>query len=224
MHYIEENIINTYGNLALIAMMEGYNLASMIRKADRGIEGHKIECKGRFVPKGYYGLYYVDFLAHEMNRTLGDVYNLSQNIKKEVLEEVLRSFIYGNKCYAYDNDFEDDEDGVRFSGFVEINSIRDLEEEHKRAIIGRMGNYYCEPVDKGWADRFSYKENRIFYLLIFEKKFDEYLKRYTYSLYISGTKYFKSDYIYDDFLIWEENEGKLADFIDDCISDYHESN
>ena len=38
MCYIEENIINAYGNIALIALMEGYNLADMIRKADREIE------------------------------------------------------------------------------------------------------------------------------------------------------------------------------------------
>lgn len=222
MYYIEENIINTYGNIALIALMEGYNLADMIRKADREIEAHKIECKGKFVPKGYYGLYYVDLLAHKMNRTLGDVYNLSQNIKKEVLKEVIYSY-HGYKSYAYDNDFEYDEDGVRFSGFVEVNSIKDLG-EYRRPTMCCMGNYYCEPVDKDWADGLSHKENHIFYLLIFEKNFDEYLKRHTYSIYISGTEYFKSDHIYDDFLIWKENEGKLADFIEDCISDYYESN
>ncbi|SEP74197.1 hypothetical protein SAMN02910289_00505 [Lachnospiraceae bacterium RM5] len=219
MDYAEENIINVYNNIAFIAMLEGYNMASMIKEADKEIEIYKEQCEGIFVPRGYFGLYYVELLAHKMNRTLGDIYNLSQNIKREALRMIIES--YTNKCDAYNNNFENDDEGIKFSGFIEVNSINDLGEYCKLNCIGKC---YYEPVDEYWVNMHNHKRNKIFYLFTFEKKFDEDLKCYIYSFWVSGINDFRSDYIYDEFLIWREKDGMLANFIEDCISDYYESN
>ena len=109
MGQIKVSIDDIYTNLLLIAISRKYDFSKLVKEADEETSTYIVECKDRFLPEGFVGLYYIELLSRKMGSSLGEVYNLSEVRKEEIIQNIIESFDPIREGYAsYYNEKEDE--------------------------------------------------------------------------------------------------------------------
>ena len=212
MGQIKVVIEDIYTNLLLVAISHKCNFAKLVKETDEETNDYIESRKSQFLPEGYAGLYYTELLSRKMGSCLGEIYNLSENRKEEIIRKVVDSFDPISE--AYGNYFDDDEEGIiEFQGLLSVLDISD----EKEIML-----YYA---DLFKADIKTDRNVYVYYNVTFRKDFEVGgdVSNTHYSITISGMHDFSSDYVYDSYEVWEGKEGYFADFIEKVIEEYSEA-
>lgn len=209
MSKINIHIDDIYNNLLLISILHKYNFANLIKEAEAETNEKLEMFDDDFIPKGYEGLYFTEVLARKMGSSLGEVCNLSDDRKKEIIQKLLQLFDPISK--AYEISYSETENGsVEFQGQIRVFGASSEKE---------ISLYYSDLLEKGVESTHSIYA---YYYLTFckENNEDDKIKAH-YSISLSGVENFDSDYVYDCFEVWSGETGFFAEFIEKAIEDYH---
>ncbi len=209
MKQIQISIEEIYINLLLVAISHKLNFARLVKEAEEETNDHINERKAYFMPKGYEGLYYAELLARKMGSSLGDVYNLSEARKAEILQGIIQSI--EPITDAYECYYEEEDNTVEFRGHI---SVLDVSDEQK------IMNYYAQLLRSvsGFSDIYSY------YSITFRKDADtENDDKFCYSISLAGLQDFSSEFVYDSYEVWSGTDGFFTEFIEKVIDEYRVS-
>ena len=212
MGQIKVAIEDIYTNLILTAISHKCNFPKLVKETDEETKDYIESRKAQFLPEGYAGLYYTELLCRKMGSCLGDIYNLSEIRKDEIIRQIVESFDPISE--AYGSYYDDDEDGIiEFRGLLSVLDISD----EKEIML-----YYA---DLFRSDTKTDRNVYVHYNVTFRKDFevDGDASNALYSITISGAQDFSSDYVYDSYEIWEGKDGYFADCIEKVIAEYSET-
>ena len=206
-------IKDIYTNLLLISIANRRNLAQLAKAAEietiKYVSDYKQDSLHLFqaLPEGFNGLYFLESLARKVGSSLGEAYFLTQDRKEEIIINLLKNInpIEGAYCDYYDDSIEGQ---IEFKG--EVRFV-DLSDENMVEKFYRAKGTGSEVVDNDLV---------IAYAITFQRIIEstEAGKTVYYSLYLSAIGSPSSQYIYDDYYVWDGTDGPIADFIDEVIS------
>ena len=207
------DINEIYTNILLISIANRCDLGQLAKTAEmetlQYISDHKQNSSHLFqaLPEGFDGLYFMESLARKVGGSLGEAYFLTQERKEEIIINLLKKIspIEEAYCEYYDDSVEDQ---IEFKGEVRFIDLSDESMVEKFYRAKGKGN---EEVDKDLIISYEITFQRIIEEIGAEKVTH-------YSLYLSANRSFLSQYIYDDYSVWDGTDGLIADFIDKVIS------
>ena len=209
MGQIKVSIDDIYTNLLLIAISRKYDFSKLVKEADEETSTYIVECKDRFLPEGFVGLYYIELLSRKMGSSLGEVYNLSEVRKEEIIQNIIESFDPIREGYA--SYYNEKEDGIiEFGGLL---CVLDVTRENEFIL-------YFQNLTKP-----EISTNHIvytYYNIKFRKepKVEGDKSEILYSITIAGSQDFSSDYVYDSYKVWSGKDGPFAEYIEMVIKEY----
>lgn len=205
---IDVSVREIYTNMLLIAISRRRDFQKLVKDSEKEVNEYIEETKRRFYPEGFWGLFFVEILSRKMGSSLGDVYNLSEIRKEEIICNILDRFNPNDETTHFH--FDEDENYISFS---------------ETFCYYDTSFYDDEMMDASWADMpDALKNQSIFvrYEITFEKNTYEDGEVF-YSVSIQGLPFLESDFVYESYVVWEGKEGVIADFIESVIKKYSEN-
>ena len=208
MEQLFSTICEVYSNLVLIAISRGKNFKKIVKEADEEIEKHMDELRHIFLPKSFWGLYYVELLASKIGTSLGEAYSLSNRQREDIVKSLLDRF--SSLDEAYGNYYEEDDDLIEFQGVV---SIVDTSNETDVLL-------YFSQIKDGIKD--INPQIYTFFQITFKKLIGtEDNEKDQYIIVLEDPYGYSSDYVYDRYEIWRESQGYFADYIEKVIENHN---
>lgn len=184
---IVKKIEGSYSNLFLMALDRGYNLSYIVNEISEKIDDYMERNTDVFVPSGFEGIAFVSAVAKEMNASITDVLYMSDVEKKHIVYKLIEK-ISPLKIIQSDWDYDEDEDKTTIDYVYLFQDNNDANAFFKLTFIK-------ESVE---SDSYSYAVEATI----------------TKDGVNSGVD---TDLIYDSVLIWSEEAGEVADFVESVI-------
>lgn len=204
---MRQALYDIYEHIFLLAYDRGLDLDKTIQDVSMEINNLKKENDFECEPEGYCGLWMVQSMADKLNVPVSQLFVTDNKLKNRVIEDILSEAI-NEKDNIEINFIEEDNDEVTVK----------IEFSIKRR------NSYCtrKDVDMYCAELMKLKVTNE--VPNNDRMFSEYLIRFdkvngVYSICLSG----KSDsildtsYIYEMIEIYTEEQGRLQEFVEECI-------
>ena len=209
MGQIKVSIDDIYNNLLLTAISRKRNFPKLVKEADKETNSYFTEHKGSYFPDGFVGLYFTELLSRKMGSSLGEVYNLSDVRKEEIIHSMIDSFNPISEAYSVCY-YEDEAGIIEFSGRFRV---LDITEENEVLL------YYENILNHDFSDEHNLYTN---YDVRFRKESnaDRDTPEIWYSITITGMCDFTSAYISDSYEVWSGKDGVFAEFIEKVIMEY----
>ncbi|MBP3196038.1 MAG: hypothetical protein J6N21_03430, partial [Butyrivibrio sp.] len=190
---ISTKIEELYVNLFLIAIDRGYNLRSIVNEIAGKINKYYESKTGIFVPRGFEGLLFASTVAKSMGSSLTEALYLSEVEKKLMLYKLVEKM---DRQWLTPSEYNNDE----YEGTTTIDYLYSYEDNY--------GNDAC------------------FKLTFVKNQNEEGVIKYSVEATITkeGENFgVDTDLMYDSLIIWEEETGEVASFVESVI-DYYVNN
>ena len=210
------DIKEIYSNVFLIAIANGRNYYKLVREAEEETDKYVADSKrpsaGMYnnLPEGFSGLYFMESLARKVGSSLGEVCLLTKTRKEEIILSLLKNI---NPIENAFSDYYDDSiDGhIEFRGMAQVLDLTDM--NRVRQLIHTEES----------SDQIDINSLEVQYFVTCQRTIENKNPENTvsYNLYISPADDFLTRYTFNEYAVWEGNNGPIADYINKVI-DAHE--
>jgi len=184
---ITERVRTSYTNLFLLAIDRGYNLRSIVNEISGKIEKYTDNRAGEFIPRGFDGIVFLTSVVKSMGASITDALYMSEVEKKLIVNKLIGK-IDPLSIMESDCEYDEDEDKTI------IDYLYLFQDNHGADAYFKF-TFIKVPAENG---NYSY----------------EVVSTITKDGAMYGVD---SDLMYDAAVIWHEESGEVADFIETVI-------